>query len=334
MTQRTMLLYAIAALFFCTIEAQAQVSIGSDIAPIEGALLDLKEHLDGSSGKGLMMPRVYLESPTSLQPIISKSASDYEKQKDLHKGLTVYNLNQTDRLAIGEYYWDGNRWLKKIVVESLGEESQVLMSDGKGNAIWSKIEMPTFEHFKITDMVFYNKLDAADKTYAFGDIVNYTITEGVGKISLPRAGIFNNPIYSTKFTVRSSKSNKYAFIIADANFNFQTINNIVVGEGYWVAYALQVYVDGVLRNEHLQTNSIPTGGSSKIHISKTTILNLNDLEPGEHTLDFKWGVTRSTLHANIDPGYPYNMTPGYFNPYETQFCKVKFTDIAFQLFEM
>lgn len=90
---------------------QAQVTIGSGIPPHEKALLDLKENEDESSSKGLILPRVAL-----------KSAIDFFGTTDHKKGTIVYNTSITevtdtsvlpeDRVSIGFYYNNGERWEK------------------------------------------------------------------------------------------------------------------------------------------------------------------------------------------------------------------------------
>lgn len=86
----------------------AQVTIGSGEPPHEKALLDLKEHADGTASKGLILPRVSL-----------LSASDYFGITDHTKGTIVYNTNTSDssvpienRVSAGFYYNNGARWEK------------------------------------------------------------------------------------------------------------------------------------------------------------------------------------------------------------------------------
>jgi len=76
-------------------DLKAQVTIGSDLEPNKGALLDLKERnpdnlaVDNSTtNKGLGMPRVKLTSLNSISDI--KGAEGKEKE---HTGLCVYNVN-------------------------------------------------------------------------------------------------------------------------------------------------------------------------------------------------------------------------------------------------
>jgi len=94
--------------FAFTLGVQAQVTIGSGIAPHEKALLDLKEHADGTASKGLILPRVSL-----------LSAIDYFGITEHEKGTIVYNTNSSaisvaveDRVSPGFYYNTGSRWEK------------------------------------------------------------------------------------------------------------------------------------------------------------------------------------------------------------------------------
>ncbi|MFV0537486.1 MAG: FISUMP domain-containing protein [Dysgonomonas sp.] len=95
-------------LFIFPLIVNAQVTIGSGIPPVEGALLDLKEHAPNVAGvtatKGLGLPRVNLASPTALDPIVG----------DVNElvGLLVYNTNSiaTDRFCPGPYVWTGTEW--------------------------------------------------------------------------------------------------------------------------------------------------------------------------------------------------------------------------------
>ena len=127
--------------------AFSQVGIGT-VTPEESAQLDIS-----SRNKGLLIPRVYLESVTSQVPI----------EGDLAEGLTVFNLTDTNGLEAGYYYWFSSIW-NKIAISSdiegqltdvqvdhiVGDNGylvlptevpsgQVLQSDGSGGFIWVSI---------------------------------------------------------------------------------------------------------------------------------------------------------------------------------------------------
>jgi hypothetical protein len=90
----------------------AQVTIGSDINPVKGALLDLKDQAADANNVtatkgGLVLPRVNLVSRTSLEPFVS--GMDPQLRSD-HVGLTVYNLTNDGSFYPGIYIWMGNEW--------------------------------------------------------------------------------------------------------------------------------------------------------------------------------------------------------------------------------
>lgn len=95
-----------------------QVTIGSKDSPIPGALLELKE--ENETNKGLLLPRVSLEDPSNLFPML-KDNPDYTNgtikasEDQLHIGLMVYNVNKClnhTGYDDGLYAWDGKEWLR------------------------------------------------------------------------------------------------------------------------------------------------------------------------------------------------------------------------------
>jgi hypothetical protein len=94
-------------------KSQAQVTIGSNLAPLSGSLLDLKEKDSGgdesNSSKGLGLPRVALSKQLTL-------TIDDDSRGERYVGQLVYNITENDELTKGTYYWNGTRW-NKIAVE-------------------------------------------------------------------------------------------------------------------------------------------------------------------------------------------------------------------------
>lgn len=105
----------------------SQVTIGSGIKPVSGALLDLKENniTNGSnSTKGLLYPRVYLTDRTSLVDIANGTLTAMEDPAR-HTGLTVYNVNPDFAGKIGLNVWDGTKWanLKPDTIVSIKRDT-------------------------------------------------------------------------------------------------------------------------------------------------------------------------------------------------------------------
>lgn len=110
----------------------AQVTIGSNLEPNEGSLLQLKEieSVDvnnvetglANSGKGLNLPRVALSHEYKLFPMFqdfptenytAEFIQDSIALKMKHRGLMVYSvksLNSDDRSQVGIYTWNGEKW--------------------------------------------------------------------------------------------------------------------------------------------------------------------------------------------------------------------------------
>ena len=136
----------------------AQVTIGSNHAPAPAALLDLKTQVadpssnetTGTGGGGLVLSRVKLENRKNLMPFIPDDANfqaNVNKIKDLHIGLTVYNLtsnleseSDVDKsFRSGIHVWDGTQW--NFVYEGLGQRyfyipsANIPLADASGNKL-------------------------------------------------------------------------------------------------------------------------------------------------------------------------------------------------------
>jgi hypothetical protein len=110
--------FLIAAMIAATMGVNAQVTIGADIAPVKGALLEMKtqtpdaDNVTSDKG-GFMMPRVKLVDTNKLLPFVpdADATADVKKQ---HTGLQVYNLTVGNGFEEGFYYWTGAMWKKLL----------------------------------------------------------------------------------------------------------------------------------------------------------------------------------------------------------------------------
>ena len=124
--KQTLGILLIATIF--ALHLNAQVTIGSDSAPIDGALLDLKEN--GATTKGLGLPRVELKDLTKLtmgSNVITNTGTLWQD----HAGLVVYNIAKVEtkskRVCPGIHIWDGEIW-QPIVPYADVQEQKVLKS--------------------------------------------------------------------------------------------------------------------------------------------------------------------------------------------------------------
>lgn len=120
-----------------TLTVDAQVTIGLDEAPVQGALLQLKNQQNTvdkvNSTKGLMLPRVNLSPSASAASV----TIDEKLKKSLglsstitlnaidHAGLMVYNINTEtfmseiafaeNKICPGVYVWSGAQWERSML---------------------------------------------------------------------------------------------------------------------------------------------------------------------------------------------------------------------------
>lgn len=93
------------------INANAQVTIGASLKPMDGVLLDLKEKNSSvtdpsTTSKGFMLPKVALTDLNSLTDIGGVDTT----QVELYAGLTIYNIKNSNAIPSGLYIWNGQAW--------------------------------------------------------------------------------------------------------------------------------------------------------------------------------------------------------------------------------
>jgi hypothetical protein len=104
--------------------APAQITVGSDEKPVKAAILEVKSQTaDGdnvtSRTGGVVMPRLRLQNPATLEPVILNDDPDLATLKEVHTGLIVYNLTSDANFKAGLYVWDGLRW--EAIISDAGE---------------------------------------------------------------------------------------------------------------------------------------------------------------------------------------------------------------------
>ena len=100
---------------FLTIATKAQVTIGSELTPNTGALLDIKEFASTSTNlstanKGFNLPRVSLQAANKLEPCATTNVTNNRN----HTGMFVYNTTTNPELTPGIYYWNGVNWIRMV----------------------------------------------------------------------------------------------------------------------------------------------------------------------------------------------------------------------------
>lgn len=127
-------------LILTTLSINAQITIGSNVAPVKGALLDLKEFAPDQNNmtatKGMGLPRVELTAINTLKPAVSDHVEG--TTDETHIGLLVYNTNLCIDGGAGIYVWTGEEW--KIIGSPVHgtdhtafDENTGILTDFEGN---------------------------------------------------------------------------------------------------------------------------------------------------------------------------------------------------------
>lgn len=192
-----------------SLEGYAQVTIGSNLTPNAGSLLDLKQYDSGAgntnSNKGLMLPRVKLDTEIDFDPLVS-GLSDPELFA--HTGLIVYHVGSVN-LCAGVYSWNGKKWQRlmdpcqvQLLCNSVSINGtyDVGVALGSGNTITLNIEVPYLaeggEYTISTDT------QNGMRFYGTG-----TLTKGTMHITLAGAGAPLSGGVKTVFTITGEFSN-------------------------------------------------------------------------------------------------------------------------------
>lgn len=141
-TNLSVFLMCIFSLLYGSSHLFAQVSIGVNERPVDGAILQLKTIKDTNSNgsinatQGLGFPRVELSDNANLYPMFladptdssSGPSTDYTANKisidKAHTGLVVYNVG--DKLGQGLYYWNGLQW--RIFADATAEPASATLN--------------------------------------------------------------------------------------------------------------------------------------------------------------------------------------------------------------
>lgn len=102
---------------FIFTKVHSQATIGSEINPNKGAILDLKENTNllENSTKGLALPRVILLNSTPplnrLAESIGAKSGVTPWDVKLHTGLVIYSIKcNASGVSVGPYVWTGTEW--------------------------------------------------------------------------------------------------------------------------------------------------------------------------------------------------------------------------------
>jgi hypothetical protein len=161
-TKYSIVLLSLCSLLLSSGTISAQVTIGSSVEPDADAILDLKEKSDGTSQKGLLLPRVNLRTSTDAYPLTTHV-----------EGMLVYNKKDSTTIKPGVFYNDGTQW-KRIDILPGAQPSEVITVGSDLQPTWGDLDVPDVENigYVMRDFTVSNKETGKE----FTDNSGYAVT--------------------------------------------------------------------------------------------------------------------------------------------------------------
>jgi len=314
---------------------KAQVTIGSNFPSRAGSLLDLKENAEtgknANAKKGLGLPRVKLESFTKLTIDDDAHGNDY-------RGVTVYNTGNTI-LAEGIYVWNGTKWMRIILVNSMGDNGNALINKGGNTYGWSDITIPSFSFHRPTQTSSFDESKATTRTYYWRDIVCNDL--GSSKYT-PDANAFNGHyVYEDNLYIQTdSGKEKYVLIEMTATISKKTNGSnpnqnppqyVTLRKGYWETMQVEIFLDGKVLKTYERNYSNSGNGLPITVIDLFSVIPLTTYKKNAYSLKIKIVNLRNQYFTNGSK----HSTPGNFddtNKYR-DFYTIKMEDFGLVLYE-
>lgn len=238
----------------------SQVTIGSISEPDSNALLDLKETAEGTSNKGLLLPRVKLVSLDNPSPLSSHI-----------EGMIVYNILDINILPTGLYFNNGTKWVPLSLPEP-GEKGQVLMiSEESYTPQWTTIEMPS------TDKEEYNLI--LQKAFSIHSNTIFGSNSG--------ANIYNTG--DTKSGGWQTISERIPITVNTSENRLIVLAQVLVeqdphSDSGWLSYAGGIFLNNKLRSVRVGVlNSL--GDNQKLSKMETLFFILENLPLGANSIE-------------------------------------------------
>lgn len=307
-------------ILFLLPSVNAQVTVGSNVPPRKGTLLDLKENNNTNknfnSKKGFGLPRVELESLTIL-------TVDNTIYRDNYVGMTVYNITNNDQLSEGTYCWFGTTWKQVVLVDGAGEEGNLLQNNGDNTYSWADITIPDYKFWKPTQSASFISSKAPQYTYNYEDIA---LNNGV-----PAPSLFKDKFSYTETVNTKTDAGTDKFILIDlvANINKKVIGGISAVNSFWEEMQIEILLDNVVIKSYKRTFSNPVNSVANSTFELFVMIPLTDFNvgKGDHTIQVRVSNLNNTYRANAT----YNQN-GYFAK-SGPLLEIVLTNFGFILYE-
>lgn len=322
-------------LFLLSFYLKSQVTIGSGHKPNAGALLDLKEKADGTSERGLSMPRVNIlyqnisdipagTKQTVAQTIEGTPAAE-EWDNDLHKGLLVYHIDKCKMEGAGLYVWAGSQWNKlgkNTLFKGINNVSQTYFDipsgrDARGTSIpaetltigWKGVTVPTWTTSVLPEgYIFYGV--GFSPSIASGTLGASPHTINIQATALPAGDISATMPWASRQSVMIIKENDCSqetrVIFNQTNFGLEAnksfTKSLLVYDQWTGTLGVAVKSNATWKvNATGSTGTQTTGQGGKTIKDGTTFVDLFRYDNHVPATAGKYNLTHLTFSDDVTP---------------------------------
>jgi hypothetical protein len=252
-------IYTLIGFLFVSVSINAAMRLGGTNAPGPSAMLDLNPDDTNNATRGLVLPRVQLQSTTLAAPLTNHV-----------KGMFVYNTTTIGDVSEGIYYNDGSKWVKA----SPALDTNTEYTDGHGltlNDYEFNVDMISIADSLAKHNTFINNMgDSIAAHFSetdLGDtIINYVnmhITTNI-EVSSPRKTITVTDGNSANIKLEANVASIADSLVENSTFVTQ------LGDTIAVYFSETVLGDTIIRyiSNNLNTSVINLGDSIAQYITK------------------------------------------------------------------
>lgn len=321
---KTKILLPAIIILFLLPSTYAQVTIGSELPPLNRAILDLKEYAtqsdNSNSGKGLGLPRVALSSLTKLTVDDDNKSNDYV-------GLTVYNITNNMELSEGTYCWFGSGWKQVILVDDVGADGNYLKMNNDNKYSWSNISLPAYKFWKPTQKVVFDNSKATPVTGTYDKIVYNNGTS-------PEPGFFNDKFaYEEIINIKTSAgSERFLLIELTANITKKTIGNLPAKSSFYEELQIEILLNDSPIKTYKRIYSNPSNTVANTTLDFFSMIPLSDtgISPGDYSIKIRISIPEHTYNKNVETS---TSTNGRFQKGNVDFLEMSVSNFGFILYE-
>lgn len=244
--------YGILALVFCALNVNAQVKIGTNTDPHEGAVLDMKS--EDTEDKGVLFPNVNL-----------RNADEFQLEGDQTEGVGMVVYNTNSALGVGLYAWDGEQW----TTYNPGSNGNSSGGNFTGDLVEEvKVEKIGNGYYKTYT---YNHIDGTAATWMVQNS-----TEGTAVYNYENLNILSTGFGYTYANAASACPSGWSLPTRQDYqklFTWISMNRNALGAQYWInaSYGALSYQNTTLTTETFLINTWYDGGRIIINAGSITI---------------------------------------------------------------